>query len=72
MFKFIVTHDYGIVLRLDIKRQEYNQQNNTYMGFPDWMQQTYKCTIEYQYNSTVINHFKFNNEKDLNWFIMQL
>jgi hypothetical protein len=72
MFKFTVTHDYGIILRLDIRRRYYNDHHNTNVGFPEWMKNTYNCTITYHYNSTAINTFNFNNQKDLNWFILQL
>lgn len=71
MIKYDVPGNYLIITSLDLKRRSYNTHNKTSIGFPDWLKQQYNCTIEYQYNTTVINCFIFENDSDYNWFILK-
>lgn len=41
-------------------------------GFPNWVHEYFHADIYYHYHSTVIDYVEFHNEKDLNWFLLQL
>ena len=69
---YVKSTEYSIITVLYHQWRRWKINTLNVLGFPDWMMLQYKCTISYHYNSTAINYFSFQSDKDLNWFLLNI